>query len=157
MKLIQYVLQTWAREQGCRGVSEAADKAGFKRSTFGYWFRGENVPKVRSQREKLYQLTKHPIFKGALTKELKALSLAEYKTENGMATCRERLSRLISAIIPDLQCVVNNGTVVDREHVRSSLSTTELVEFSTLARALSSEDAFNLLQKELKVMKGGKS
>lgn len=155
MKIIQYVLQSWAKEQGCRGITDAAVKAGFNRSTFGDWCRGVTVPRNLKQRAKLFQLTGHQIFNGPLTKETKILSLSEYDPQSGRAQCGERLSLLIRAIVSDLRCVVANGSVVDRERVRASLSTAQLVEFSTLARALSSEDAFNLLQKELRAMEGG--
>lgn len=157
MKVIQHVLSDWMERNGIKKRSEAARIAGVPKSTFGDWCRGTAVPKIKAQRARLYELTKNPLFQGPLTEEIKVLSLSEYKPDKEMNRCTDRLKHLIKAIIPDLHCVVQDGSLVDREGLRQALTDSELVEFSTLARALSSEDARNLLLSELRAMKGGKS
>lgn len=157
MKVIQHVLFDWMERNGIKQRSEAARIVGAPKSTFGDWCRGTAVPKIKAQRVRLFELTKNPLFQGSLTEELKQLALSEYKPDKEMIRCINRLEHLIKAMIPDLHCVVQDGSFIDRERLRQSLTDKELVEFSTLARALSSEDARNLLLSELRAMKGGKS
>lgn len=156
MKLIQHILVTWAERHGCRGVTEAAKKAGFPKSTFNYWWNGHNVPKILSQRRRLFELTGHPAFQGGLTTDNKKQLLSEYVADVDLEIARNRLVHLMQASVPDLCRIVLHGSQEDRDKVRSALSANELVRFSTFARALSSEDAFKLLKKELELMKGGR-
>ena len=158
--LLSFLIKDYAAKNGITGPCEFARRYGFKRSTAGYWWRGENVPGRKSDRERLSQLIRHTIFEGELTKEKKQLALAPMTSihQEGASLDQviERFAHLGSAILPDLRILIN-ASAETRRLAKQALGDEKFIALYTYIRAISSDATFQSLSAEgmLDKLKGG--
>jgi len=155
---ISVVLRNFIHEKGFKNPNQFAKTHGFPSTSFNNWYNGEAVPRAPRHRQKLFKLTNHPIFEGGLTREKRRQSLTPIVPRQALGERANRLGQLIKAVLPDIKWMVLNGDVRVRDEIRAIIGEQKLAEFTVLARAFSSEDSLELLQKSSQlpsVAKGG--
>lgn len=139
LPLIAVILRDYAREHGLPNQAALARHFNFRPSTVGYWWNGESVPRGKKERQILFEATRHPIFKGPFTREVREIALrsAEFLPEKDK--CVDRLVRLLPVVLDDMETIVRRPDSSSRVIIRQTLGEAVLNRFLNTARALVNE------------------
>jgi hypothetical protein len=148
LPLIAVILRDYARDHNLPNQAELARHFNFRPSTVGYWWNGEAVPRGKKERRILFEATRHPIFKGPFTKEVrdKALRSAELLPEKDKVV--DRLIRLLPVALDDMETIVRRSDSNSRVIIRQTLGEEVLNRFLNASRALVNETSWQKLVDE---------
>jgi hypothetical protein len=160
--LISKILRDYAKERGIKSPNAFSNIHGFPQSTFNEWWNGHTAPGKIEHRQKLFELTKNPLFNGTLTEKNKQLLLAVVEESTTPATAppkedqstirAKRLASLIQAANDDLTFLImtedKKGRSLTRQLVKKSLGDQGLTNFSVNVRALTTETTRSTLLRD---------
>ena len=139
LPLVAVVLRDYAKKHGIHNQAALARHFGFKQSTVGYWWNGEAVPRGKKERQILFEATRHSIFKGPFTREVREIALRQAESLPETDKCVDRLVRLLPVVLDDMETVVKRTDSSSRVAIRQTVGESTLNRFLNAARALVNE------------------